>query len=164
MHSFAFHILKYIFYLIQFEQSILTKLTTCSVVSIRYVTYSSTFCRTVCIISYIHLYWKSSAHFTVITISIISSSTSWKERRVLMEYEYTFWHAQNFVNCMYLEIRVGTPLETQNLGNSACETDISTPTTSTVSKIWHFCDSIACVVLSSQFTGPIDFLISLFAD
>ena len=67
-----------IFYLIQFEQSILTKLTTCSVVSIRYVTYSSTFCRTVCIISCIHLYWKSSAHFTVITISIISSSTFWK--------------------------------------------------------------------------------------
>ena len=81
-----------------------------------------------------------------------------------MEYEYAFWHAQNFVNCMYLEIRVGTPLETQNLGNSACETGISTPTTSTVSKIWHFCDSIACAVLSSQFTGPIDFLISLFAD
>ena len=66
------------FYLTQFKQSILTKLTTCSVVSIRYVTYSSTFCRTVCIISCIHLYWKSSAHFTVITISIISSSTFWK--------------------------------------------------------------------------------------
>ena len=77
----AFFCISYswrIFYLIQFEQSILTKLTTCSVVSIRYVTYSSTFCRTVCIISCIHLYWKSSAHFTVITISIISSSTFWK--------------------------------------------------------------------------------------
>ena len=77
----AFFCISYswrIFYLIQFEQSILTKLTTCGVVSIRYVTYSSTFCRTVCIISCIHLYWKSSAHFTVITISIISSSTFWK--------------------------------------------------------------------------------------